>query len=86
MWLKGYRPPSLDVKVRKDVEDIVKALAQRYRLERWWARNVALLYGLVELNRFLENHPVEEIPELFEELKRVAEEEILKRSTIKVSG
>jgi len=76
VWVKGYRPPSLDVKVRRDVEELVIALAERYGLERWWARNVALLYGVVALSEFLDKNPVDRIPELFEELKRLAEKRV----------
>jgi len=84
-----YRPPSIIVRVRRDIEEIVKALAAKHGLEVWWARNLALLYGAVMLNRFLEKNSIEDIPELYEKLRRAADKEIVQlspRSLIMRSG
>jgi len=77
MWIKGYEPPSTEVRVRKDVEELVRILAKRYGIEIYKIRNLAILIGLAELNRYLYENGPNDIDRIYAEIKINVEKMIL---------
>jgi len=44
------------VRVRKELEEVVEYLAQRYNLKNEWVRNTALAIGLIVVSEGLKNY------------------------------
>jgi len=70
---------SSSVRVNKRVEELVRIVSRRYNLNAHDVRNIAILMGLIELNRYLYENGARDIDKLFVEYLERARNSILVR-------
>jgi len=68
---------STPVRVNKSVEELVRIVSRRYNVDTHHIRNIAILIGLIELNRYLYINGARDIEKLFTEVLDRARNNIL---------